>query len=154
MACLWSVRLYQAGFQALYAGQEAPSGSLQAPRLIHHDLWHGNIKVYRGRLFPLDFEDTVWGYPVQDIAMALQDLMLDVSPQDYEPLADALRFGYESRLDWPEQSPGQIDLFRAGRMFWVANYVARYQRQHLAEHLEWVAGLLKLFLETGKLRKR
>jgi Ser/Thr protein kinase RdoA (MazF antagonist) len=136
----------QAGFEALYSGEEAP-------RVIHHDLWHGNIKVHRGRLLPLDFEDTAWGYPVQDIAMALQDLMLDVSPEGYDPLSAAFRRGYESWAVWPEMAPGQIDLFRAGRMFWVANYVARCQAQYLGEHLEWVAGLFERFLESGRLRK-
>ena len=46
-------------------------------RVIHNDLWHENIKVYRGQLYPFDFEDTIWGYPVQDMAMALLDLMTD-----------------------------------------------------------------------------
>ncbi len=43
------------------------------PQVIHDDLWHDNIHLYRGGLYPLDFEDTCWGYPVQDLAMALQD---------------------------------------------------------------------------------
>ena len=50
------------------------------PQLIHNDLWYENIKVYRGRVFPYDFEDTVWGYPVQDLATALLDLIIDVDP--------------------------------------------------------------------------
>ena len=58
-------------FVDLYADREGP-------RVIHNDLWHDNIMLYRGRLYPFDFEDTIWGYPVQDIAMSLQDLMMDV----------------------------------------------------------------------------
>ena len=122
-------------------------------RVIHNDLHHDNIKVDRGRLRPLDFEDTIWGYPVQDIAMALQDLMMDVPPGAYEPLQDAFRAGYERMCPWPEAHPGQIDTFRAGRLIWVANYVARYQRKYLQEHLEWTARLLEPYLETGALRR-
>lgn len=122
-------------------------------RVIHNDLWHGNIKVDHGHLHPLDFEDTVWGYPVQDIAMALQDLMMDVEPDVFTPLRDALRAGYESRMPWPESYPGQIDLFRAGRMLWVTNYVARFERQYLRPHIEWLAPQFESFLETGVLRK-
>jgi Ser/Thr protein kinase RdoA (MazF antagonist) len=122
-------------------------------RVIHHDLWHGNIKIYRGRLHPLDFEDTVWGYPAQDIAMALQDLMLEVPPERFEPLQSALRQGYESQAAWPEAYPGEIDIFRAGRMLWVANYVARFERDYLRPHLERVAPQLGQFLETALLRK-
>jgi len=133
-------------FARRYAG---PAGL----RVIHNDLWHGNIKIYRGRLYPLDFEDTVWGYPVQDIAMALQDLMLDVSPEQFEPLQSALRQGYESQAAWPEAYPGEIDTFRAGRMLWVANYVARFERDYLRPHLERVAPQLARFLETWRLRK-
>ena len=35
----------------------------------------------------------------------------------------------------------------------VANYVARYEREYLREHLDWLAQPLERFLETGKLRK-
>ena len=127
----------------------------QADRLqvIHHDLWHDNIKLDRGRLYPLDFEDTVWGYPVQDIAMAMQDLMQDVPPERYEPLLEAFRRGYESLQPWPEAYEGEMDIFRIGRMLWVANYVAHRQTQYLQDHLERNSLLLEAFLTTGKLRK-
>ena len=29
-------------------------------RIIHCDLWHGNLKLYQGTLYPFDFEDTIW----------------------------------------------------------------------------------------------
>ena len=133
-------------FKYLYA---QPNGL----RVIHNDLWHGNINVYRSRLHPLDFEDTIWGHPVQDIAMALQDLMTDVRPMDYDPLMGAFRDGYESIAPWPERYEGEIDTFRAGRMIWVANYVARYENTYLRKHLDAGAILFEGFLNTGKLRK-
>jgi Ser/Thr protein kinase RdoA (MazF antagonist) len=122
-------------------------------QVIHNDLHHENIKLYRGRLLPFDFEDTVWGYPVQDIAMALQDLMMDVPTEAYDPLLAAFRQGYEAQSLWPERYAGQIDTFRVGRMFWVANYVARYQRKHLREHVDWTARMFEGYLDTGRLRK-
>jgi len=128
---------------------EDPSGL----QVIHNDLWHDNIKLNRGRLRPLDFEDTLWGYPVQDIAMALQDLMSDVTADRYEPLQEAFQSGYESLRPWPEAYDSEIDTFRAGRLIWVANWVSRHQREHLAEHLGRTARLLEPFLETGRLRK-
>jgi Ser/Thr protein kinase RdoA (MazF antagonist) len=136
----------EAAFARLYAD---PAG----PRVIHHDLWHDNIVVYRGRLHPFDFEDTTWGYPVQDVAMALQDLMMDVEADAFEPLQAALRRGYESLAPWPERYEGEVDTFRVGRLFWVANYVARYQRAYLREHIDWTARLFAGYLETGRLRK-
>jgi len=133
-------------FRQLYA---QPDGL----RVIHNDLWHGNIKVYRGHLYPVDFEDTLWGYPVQDIAMAMQDLMSDVAPELYEPLLAAFRHGYESILPWPEAYEGQMDTFRAGRMLWVANYVACFQFQHLNQHITWLTPQLERWLDTGIIRK-
>jgi Ser/Thr protein kinase RdoA (MazF antagonist) len=129
-------------FQQLYAD---PSGL----RVIHNDLWHDNIKVYRGKLLPFDFEDTLWGYPVQDIAMAFQDLYSAVKPDEYDRLTGAFRRGYEELAAWPEQYQGQIDTLRAGRMLWVANWMACYQRQHLAKHIEWLAPQLEQFLKAG-----
>ncbi len=120
-------------------------------RVIHNDLWHGNIKIHHGQLHPLDFEDTVWGYPVQDIAMALQDLMSAASPAIFERHRASFRAGYESRCPWPESEPGQIDTFRAGRMIWVANFVARYERQYLANHIAWNARVFEHFLDTGEI---
>lgn len=144
-------------FEQSWAKVEAAYAELYADprglRVIHHDLWHDNIKIYRGQLYPLDFEDTVWGYPVQDLAMAIHDLMNDVAPELFEPYQAALRSGYESLEVWPEQYPGQIDIFRVGRMFWVTNWVAIYQRQHLQENIRWIAKILESFLEKGKVRK-
>jgi Ser/Thr protein kinase RdoA (MazF antagonist) len=122
-------------------------------QVIHHDLWHDNIKLHHGRLYPLDFEDTVWGYPIQDIAMAMQDLMSDVPSERYEPLLGAFRRGYETKRCWPEAYPGEMDSFRVGRMLWTANWVALHERQYLADHLGRNAPLLERFLDTGRLRK-
>jgi Ser/Thr protein kinase RdoA (MazF antagonist) len=123
-------------------------------RVIHNDLWHGNIKAHRGVLRPLDFEDTIWGYPVQDIAMALHDLMVDVASERYEPLQRAFHQGYESLCPWPEHRAGQIDTFRAGRMLWIANYVACFERQHLRRHVDGLATVFERFLDTDMIRKQ
>jgi Ser/Thr protein kinase RdoA (MazF antagonist) len=141
-----TVALVQEAFASLYAD---PDGL----QVIHNDLHHENIKIDRGRLRPFDFEDTIWGYPVQDIAMALQDLMMAVAPDAFEPLQHAFRAGYERRRAWPAQDGRQIDTFRAGRLLWVANYVARFERQYLQAHIDWTAQLLERFLETGQVRK-
>jgi Ser/Thr protein kinase RdoA (MazF antagonist) len=123
------------------------------PIVIHHDLWHGNINVQRGRLYPLDFEDTVWGFPVQDIAMAMQDLMMDVEPARYEPMLAAFRSGYERLRAWPEAYEGEMDIFRAGRMLWTANHYAGWRPEILPKVVEDMTPGFKQFLTTGKLRK-
>ncbi|MBN2387270.1 MAG: phosphotransferase [Anaerolineales bacterium] len=122
-------------------------------RVIHHDLWHGNLTVHHSRLHARDFEDTVWGNPAQDTAMSLQDPRQDVAAQAFEPLRTAARLGYESRIPWPEVYRRQIDTLQAGRMLWAVNSVARFESRHLAEHIAVITPLCTGFLETGPFRK-
>jgi Ser/Thr protein kinase RdoA (MazF antagonist) len=136
----------EATYTRLYDGTRQPI-------VNHHDLWHGNINIHRGRLYPLDFEDTVWGFPMQDIAMAMQDLMMDVEPERYEPMLAAFRSGYERQRAWPEAYEGEMDIFRAGRMLWTANHRAGWRHEILPKVVADMAPQLKRFLNTGKLRK-
>jgi Ser/Thr protein kinase RdoA (MazF antagonist) len=88
--------------------------------VIHGDLHHWNTKIYRGQISALDFEDLMWGYPVQDIAVTLYYMQWR---DDYLALRDAFKQGYTSRRTWPEQHPGEIDTFIAGRALVLANYI-------------------------------
>ncbi len=99
-------------------------------RVIHCDLWHDNIKLYREALYPLDFEDTVWGFRAHDIAMALLDLLETVGEERYPALLAAFRRCYEAHLPWPAEP---IEPFQVGRLLWKINWVARFQPKHLPE---------------------
>ena len=113
---------YRREIEALYAD---PAGR----RVIHADLHHENVKVYRRRLRPLDFYEVIWGYPAQDIALTFYDLRFfaDTEPHGFAALRDAFVAGYSARLPWPETHPGQIDLLTAGRQLRRANYVLANQ---------------------------
>jgi Ser/Thr protein kinase RdoA (MazF antagonist) len=120
----------------------------QGLRVLHYDLHHWNVKVFRGKLYALDFEDLMWRYPVQDIAITFyywQD-----HPQ-FGELREAFRHGYTSHSDWPEQSPGQINTFIAGRGLDLANFVLRDPnpewRRSAPAFLERVEMRLRAFLE-------
>jgi len=128
---------------AAYARLYSDPAGLQ---VIHNDLHHDNIKLYRGRLHPFDFEDTVWGYRVQDVATGLLDLAFAVPPERYGVLAAAYREGYERLAPWPETYEGEIEALRAGLLLWRANWVARYERQYLGMHVEWTARILEGYL--------
>jgi Ser/Thr protein kinase RdoA (MazF antagonist) len=138
----------QNGFAELYA---APAGR----RIIHNDLHQENVMVAHGQLRPLDFEDVLWGYPVQDIAMTYADLLLytQTSQSEYRQLCRAFQRGYRSHSLWPETEPGQIDTFIAGRQLWRANYVARFEPQFAAEFNARIAGQLQRFLDSGSMEK-
>jgi Ser/Thr protein kinase RdoA (MazF antagonist) len=92
-------------------------------RVIHCDLWHDNIKVFKGELLPFDFEDTIIGYRLHDIAMAMLDLQEDSDPQKYPLLFKAFQEGYTSLLNWPE---GNMTVLQMGRMLWQLNWVVRF----------------------------
>jgi Ser/Thr protein kinase RdoA (MazF antagonist) len=99
-------------------------GGASSPRVIHGDLHHENVKVDRGRLRPVDFEDVIWGYPAQDIALTFYDFRYYTDPaqHDYDTLCSWFRDGYDCVQPWPEQHPGQIETFLVTRRIWVVNW--------------------------------
>lgn len=88
-------------------------------RLIHADLHQWNIKIHRGELYALDFDDTMFGHPAQDIGIALFYVML--YGEHYAAYRAAFRRGYERVLPWPETHPGEIDTWMAWRAMDLLN---------------------------------
>ncbi len=117
-------------------------------RVIHCDLWHDNIKLHKGILYPFDFEDTVWGYRAHDIAMAMLDLLETVGEERYPPLLSAFRLGYQSILGWPDEP---IEPFQIGRLLWKINWVAHYEPQHLSSMIARYIPVFRLYNQTGKI---
>jgi Ser/Thr protein kinase RdoA (MazF antagonist) len=98
---------------ALFAN---PSGL----RVLHADLHQYNIRVYRGQLRVLDFDDTMLGYPVLDVALSLYYIQ---AHPEYIALREAYQRGYESVSPWPETQTGQVQTYIAGRELQLVNYV-------------------------------
>jgi Ser/Thr protein kinase RdoA (MazF antagonist) len=117
-------------------------------RVIHCDLWHENIKLDCGRLRPFDFEDTIWGYRLHDIAMGMLDLLETVGGARYEELLASFRCGYDELLDWPE---GNLGVLQIGRLLWKANYVARFALESLGSLSERYGDIFRSFERTGEL---
>lgn len=89
-------------------------------RVLHADLHQWNVMVHNGDLYALDFDDTLCGYPVQDIGIALfyfQEM------DDYEDLRAAFRRGYERVRPWPEAFPGEVDIWITQRAMDLLNWV-------------------------------
>jgi Ser/Thr protein kinase RdoA (MazF antagonist) len=103
----------QGALDRLYANEEGL-------RVIHNDLHQWNVKVSRGRVYALDFENLMWGYPVQDIATTM--FYVQWHPRRDE-LLDAYRRGYTRYREWPEDYPGQIDTFIGGHGAMLINYL-------------------------------
>ena len=117
-------------------------------RVIHCDLWHDNIKLYRGELYPFDFEDTVWGYRAHDIAMAMLDLLETVGEENYPHLLQSFKNGYETNLKWPEEP---IEPFQIGRLLWKLNWIARFQPGALMKAFEDYLPVFSIYERTGKI---
>lgn len=115
-------------------------------RVIHCDLWHDNIKLHKSELYPFDFEDTVWGFRLHDIAMAMLDLLEDFGNNWYPVLLAAFRQGYETHLDWPE---GEIEIFQIGRLLWKINWVARFKRKWFPHVVEKNMPVFEHYEQTG-----
>jgi Ser/Thr protein kinase RdoA (MazF antagonist) len=93
--------------------------SNEPPRLIHGDLHQDNVRVSRGKLFAIDFDDSLLGHPIQDIGVTYWNLQEE---PNYEGLRHALRRGYERYATWPEQNMGDIDAFVADRALMLIDY--------------------------------
>lgn len=116
-------------------------------RVIHCDLWHDNIKLYRGALYPFDFEDTIWGFRAHDIAMAMLDLLESTGNERYRQLLPAFQRGYTAHLPWPADP---IEPFQIGRLLWKVNWMGRFQSQHLAGMLENHLPVFEHYERTGQ----
>ncbi len=116
-------------------------------RVLHADLHQGNVKVYRGELSVLDFDDCMWGYPVQDIAISMyyfQDL------EAYPAYRRAFQEGYCSRRAWPVADPEILEALIAGRGLVLANYILMDPnpdyRAMAAYYIDWTERQLRQWL--------
>lgn len=136
--------------QQAIARVEAEYASLDRAdlRVIHCDLWHDNIKLYRGALCPLDFEDTIWGFRLHDIAMAMLDLREEVGEASYMHLLGCFHEGYTTLLDWPA---GNLDALQAGRILWHMNFLKRHKPDFDERFMPFYVALMQRFLDNDAL---
>jgi Ser/Thr protein kinase RdoA (MazF antagonist) len=77
------------------------------PHLVHGDLTPQNVIVSpRYGLVPIDFQDTVWGFEVQDLSITIAALRRWPGS---DRLVDAFRSGYREHRAWPDLSPALLD---------------------------------------------
>lgn len=113
-------RLFQQAVDWAQAAIDHLKASGEPMRLIHGDLHQWNVRIAHGVLSPIDFEDLMWGWPVQDIATTLY---YSQDEPDYAQLRAAFERGYRRVSPWPERSSGEIDAFIAARALGMLNFV-------------------------------
>ncbi len=89
--------------------------------ITHGDLHQFNVKLHRGVLAPIDFEDLMYATRGLDVAISLYYVS---RRDDYAALRDAFRRGYETVAPWPEGVPGEIDALRFNRALLLLNLLA------------------------------
>ena len=104
-------------------------------RVIHGDLHQWNVRIARGKLSPIDFEDLFWAYPVQDIATTLYYSRFD---DRHEPLLAAFKQGYETILPFPEEHPGQLETHMLARRLNLLNYVFAAEELDIAQYPNFI----------------
>jgi len=117
-------------------------------RVIHNDLHQWNVKIDESKAYALDFENLMWGYPIQDIATTLFYVNW-ISERD--ELRAAYQRGYESYTAWPEEYDGQIDIYIAGHGAMLINYLlicdTPEDMQLASDYLERVEEHMRMIFE-------
>ncbi len=105
------------------AGKELARLHKKVPLImLHGGLQPWNVHLHGGRLHVRDFENVMWGAPVQDLAITLfHSRRLD----NYDKLLLAFVDGYRSVREWPVEYEGQVLLLMAARSVMLINYVLR-----------------------------
>ena len=121
--------------------------AVEPPRMIHADLHDENLFVDGSTVGVLDFDDSLVGWPVQDLGITWFALE---GRDGFEDLADAFREGYERVAPWPEREPGEIATFAADRCLMLANYQVQDHdpayRAQAPEDIERYAKKIERFL--------
>jgi Ser/Thr protein kinase RdoA (MazF antagonist) len=138
-----AVERVQAAIDALYAGGPGP-------RVLHYDLHQWNVKVHRGKLYAIDFEDLMWGYPAQDVAVTFYYFQ---HLENGAALRAAFRRGYTRRQEWPERYEGEIDTYVMGRGVDLANFILQDPnpdyREEAPQFVERTEGRLRAWMGEG-----
>lgn len=112
--------IFQKAFNWAQQAIDHLEASGEPMRILHGDLHQWNVRQAHGVLSPIDFEDLMWGWPVQDIATTLYYF---IDMQNYSEMRAAFKDGYTRHECWPERYSGEIEAFIVARGLGMANYV-------------------------------
>ncbi len=81
-------------------------------RFLHADLHAWNVMLHQGAIHVIDFDDSMWCYPIQDIGISLY--YLEHGP-NAEQIRDLFRKGYTQHRPWPEKFEGEVETVQKQR---------------------------------------
>ena len=142
--------VYQQAIDWAQSAIDRLQASGEPMRILHGDLHQWNVRYDHGVLSPIDFEDLMLGWPVQDIATTLYYFF---APGKFQAMREAFQAGYTSHSPWPERYPGEIDAFIAARAVGLANFILNEPnptwKNQSAEYVGTVEKRLRFLLETN-----
>jgi Ser/Thr protein kinase RdoA (MazF antagonist) len=129
----------QAALDAVYArDREIP---------LHADLHNWNLKWARGKLYVFDFDDSIMGVPMHDLAISAYYL------RDHTALEDALLEGYAAHATLPMYSSAEFEALVVARNLVLVNDLFSNSnaglRAYLPRYLANSVTKLRYYLETG-----
>lgn len=118
-------------------------------QIIHNDLHHWNVMLHQGKVSPFDFEDLMWGFPVQDVAISLFYVQYH---DKFSDLLQAFCQGYETQATWPERYDGEIYHHMAARRLMFINYLIQTKdpedRAFAPDYIKLAEPRLKEYLKS------
>jgi Ser/Thr protein kinase RdoA (MazF antagonist) len=110
------------------------------PHLLHGDLGPRNFIVDGERVVAIDFQDLMWGFEVQDVAIA-------VDVFDVLGLAGDFEAGYRELRAWPVRDEDEFVALIAGRRLLVLNLGLNLRRPGLDVAVARHTQLARAFLD-------
>lgn len=118
------------------------------PIAIHSDLHGGNLKWHDGQLWVFDFDDTGFGQPIVDLAIATFYLRSDLVSEE------VVRAGYTEIAELPECSDENFEALLASYQLVLANSllgsVSASLRVDAERYLDVAVSRLRHWLESGR----
>ena len=115
------------------------------PHILHGDFHPNNILVWRDRLVPIDFQDALWGFEIQDIAITTMTFEFY---DGAEALAAALRAGYVRVRPWPADDAEMVNELVGARHLSVLNLGYNLRRPGLEEFIDRHATWIRNWMEA------
>lgn len=98
-------------------------------RVTHGDLHQWNVRKYYNTLSPIDFEDLMWAYPVQDIATTLY---YNRFADNWAELFAAFEAGYSRVLPFPDWDAIETNML--ARRIGLLNYIFAAEEESIEDY--------------------
>ena len=115
---------YAAVAQKVASTLEALWNTPGPPIRFHGDMHGGNILCRANQMTLLDFDNLTWGFPIQDIAIALLNFRND---PNFPHRCASFKAGYETAASWPQHHEKYLSDLMMGRLMNVANAMLHMQ---------------------------